>query len=270
MLGINILRAVLSRLMASPYYLEVLTVTHSTEGGLNHDVIMQPHMLYGTAMRPGLYSIEIKCYEVQTRSPRSFSWCEKIESEALKGWSKELLANPDVYAARIAVLAEMASPCHSGPFDTHASILWADQTTFTKLWGWSAFGVSPPEPTRPETAPGVAPRFSTPPSRPPDAPSKEEQWRSVVKRLRFNRNGWCPLVDFLALKPQINESKRHPLRFLDGSSKRKSWKSHTGHNPVKGRDWDYLHTDAGGGAGDGILHGHRTFLKHIFLKYYAK
>ena len=137
-----------------------------------------------------------------------------------------------------------------------------------KTLGLVAFGVKPPEPTSTEIVPMLAPRLSTHPNRPVEGPSKEQQWLSVVKRLGFNRKGWCPLADFLSLKPQINESKRHPLRFL--TSKRKSWKSHTGHNPVKGRDWDYLHTNAGGGACDGILHGHKTFLKHVFFRYYAK
>ena len=89
-----------------------------------------------------------------------------------------------------------------------------------------------------------------------------------MKRLKLNRNGWCPLADFLT-DDRVNESKAHVLRFLDGSRKRKPWKSHTGHNPVRGRDWDYLHTRGGGGAGEGILHCQKAFLKHIFLKYYA-
>ena len=71
--------------------------------------------------------------------------------------------------------------------------------------------------------------------------------------------------------PQVGRAKtaNHCIRFLDGSRK-DAWKSATGHNPVKGRDWDHKKTRAGGGAGLGTVHCTKAFLKFVFLKYYAK
>ena len=82
--------------------------------------------------------------------------------------------------------------------------------------------------------------------------------------------GWVPLAAFLRL-PQVKQAKaaNHCIRFLNGS-RRDAWKSATGHNPVKGRDWDLKKTKAGGGAGHGTIHCTKSFLKHVFLKYYAR
>jgi hypothetical protein len=68
----------------------------------------------------------------------------------------------------------------------------------------------------------------------------------------------------------MKEPSGHCTRWLDGSRKKKPWKNHTGLKPIEGRDWDCKKTRMVGGADKGVIHGHKAFLKHIFLKHYAK
>ena len=279
-LSISILKKVLGKLMGSPYYLEVATCTHATSGGLKHDLIMQPHLLFG-GMPPGLYSIEIKCREVKVLQPSTHSWREEAEAAARSGWDAELAAHPGAYAARIVVFVQMASPCHSGGVALHASILRAGQERFTKLWGWAGFD-SPGGPAGEASSPSdgggaqhVAAVASAGPFRRAAQASAAAQlspaaqWRGLLGQLP-DVGGWVPLPAFLRM-PQVGRAKtaNHCVRFLDGSRK-DAWKSATGHNPVKGRDWDHKKTRAGGGAGDGTVHCTKAFLKFVFLKYYAK
>ena len=96
----------------------------------------------------------------------------------------------------------------------------------------------------------------------------DDQWKAVLEKLVCT-GGWISLSDFLK-HPAIDEKTHHTMRFLDGTYKKKKWRSSTGHLAVKGRDWTYRATAAGGGAGDGILHCSKEFLKHVFLSHYAK
>ena len=278
-LSIAILKKVLGKLMGSPYYLEVCTCIHATSGGLKQDFIMQPHLVFGS-MKPGLYSIEIKCREVEKLNPSTHSWRDDAEEAAKVKWGAELAARPGVYAARILVFVEMASPCHSGNFKLHASILWDDQEHFTKLWGWTGFhsasasrasasSSSDGHAAQPTVANDTGPirrvaQASAVAQLPP-----AEQWRALMEKLPAV-GGWVPLPAFLR-SPQVKLGKaaNHCGRYLDGS-RRDAWKTSTGHNPVRGRDWDRLKTKAGGGAGDGTIHCSMAFLKFVFLKYYAR
>ena len=280
-LSISILKKMLGKLMGSPYFLEVNTCIHASDGELKHDFIMQPHLVFG-CMKPGLYSIEIKCREVKTVSPSTHSWREDVEKAARVGWDAELAAHPGVYAARILVFVQMASPCHSGEFKLHASILWSGQEHFTKLWGWTGFdsirvsGTSASSSSSDGNGAQLVASIanSGPLRRVAQASavvqlSPAEQWREFAQNLS-DVGGWVPLPAFLRL-PQVKQGKaaNHCIRFLDGSRK-DAWRSSTGHNPVKGRDWDYKKRKAGGGAGCGSIHCTKSFLKHVFLKYYAR
>ena len=69
------------------------------------------------------------------------------------------------------------------------------------------------------------------------SPPAAEQWNKQLTQLPCDSAGLVPLASFLPA-PQVKEPSGHCILWLDGSRKAKPWKSHTGHKPVEGRDWD--------------------------------
>ena len=116
-------------------------------------------------------------------------------------------------------------------------------------------------------APAPAPVRRPAPAR-QAVPSTDAQWRSLCSKLTCV-DGWIKLSEFLA-QDEIKENKNQGKRYVDGSFKRRPWRSHTGHLPVRGRDWDYKCISSGGGAGNGVLHCSKAFLQYVFGKHYAK
>ena len=224
-------------------------------------------------------------------NPKSFNWRQALEHDTRKGWTREVNANPkNNYASRIGVLVQLKRPCHNGNFKLHASVLWAEKDKFVKLFGWTGFD-APPESGRPlvrvppsatspspalanrlapalgaASTPVRAPLLSTGPAG--AVPSPEAQWQEFVGKLSCV-NGWVHLADFLK-REEIGEKSGHGKRFLDGTHKKKQWRSDTGHLAVQSRDWEYKKTSAGGGAGQGNLYCNKTFVKHVFKTHYVK
>ena len=91
-LAIRIVTLVLEKLQGAPYYLVVLSVCHSSEGGMKHDVLLAPHPSLSSLPR-GVHSVEINCWEVQKVNPLTLNWRQRLELDAGVGWTAEVQAD---------------------------------------------------------------------------------------------------------------------------------------------------------------------------------
>jgi len=272
LLGVAIAKEVVARLVSCEWKLQVLTADHTNDAlGISkrrsHDLLCQ----VGCGASRGLCSVEIKCREVVSRMPNTFSWPTTMQEEALPLWKSELAHSTALWFARVLVFVEMRRPCHSGPFSTHASILLnKEDSHWAVLWGWRGFGVPL----------GAAKRSagsgSAGPSSPSSAvarPTGDAQWRACLKRLSgpsgsLAAEDWVQLTKFLK---EVGKPSGQALRYVDGISK-PSWVKCSGAKPAKFKDWRHMPGKRGGGSSGsgGPIHCKVSFLRDVYLKYFCQ
>ena len=88
-----------------------------------------------------LYSVEVKCYEVQKRDPLTFNWRSNLLNKTLAKWTKEVSSEPaGTWVARVLVFVELEYHCHrNGKFTTHGAKVKVGCNDFEYLWGWRGF-----------------------------------------------------------------------------------------------------------------------------------
>ena len=263
-LALKIFRSVLDRLQGRPLYCQIHTVDSpcgvSTFSG-SHDLLVSPFPGLGSRLKPGIYSVELKCREIQEKQPRTFKWQDTLQTEALPLFTAEATRDGNALRGRLLILVEMSKPCHTGPFDVHGALFDADRMGWQDVFGWSGFKRETSSPSRlplpvPKALP--APRPAPTPRR-----SRAAGWGEVASTLP-SLNGWVLLCRFLK-HPMINKPANQTMRYLTGDLPCR-WRSSTGGKPRKGMDWKYMKVPGrGGGHGNGAVHCHVDFLQHVFL-----
>ena len=243
--------------------LHVLTADHTNEklGGAvgSHDLLCQE----GTQSK-GLWSVEIKCREVVCRTPTNFDWRSEMETRARTLWDRELALDSSLWKARLLIFVELHKPCHSGLHFFHASIL-RKAGVWEVFFGWRGFknNEAAPAVIAPAAMPAASSSGTAVSSRPTDSP--EAQWQSKLSQLGGGgADDWVELSKFLR---KVRKPTHHLKRYLDGSSSF-SWRP----MPRENQDWCHKAGKRGGSArgSGGPLHCKVSFLKKIFMKYYAK
>jgi len=267
--ALAVVRALLSKVQSHPYQLEVLSADHTGGSSCStaHDLLASPRLGASSSLRSGVYSIEIKCREV--RSKTDFDWEGVLTAEALPLLSAErqkkkrkLTEAP--LAGRILVFACFPKPCPSQPESLHASINCGPG--WERLWGWSGFRATPnagagtgalPQPTAKAKAKAKA--VATPVAR-ASARTPEEQWQLLSKK-KGMEGAWVKLSQYLRhLKLPKGQGKRD---HLTGAN---AWKIGRRLLQEPG-DWQHRPGSHGGVAPVWIR---KDVLKAVFLRYYAK
>ena len=125
-----------------PLNLQISSATHLGPGRLEHDLLTQTRSGVASRLARGMYSVELACFQVQTKSPTTFNWRDKLCDKALKRWDAEVKASPHgSWGGRLVVFVQLASPCHSngGRFTTHGALVDPCSKTLDVLWGWTGF-----------------------------------------------------------------------------------------------------------------------------------
>lgn len=262
-LALKVAKDVVAMLQGQPYNLEVLTADHTGPSSCPtpHDLIMSSRLGGCSCLAQGLHSVEVKCREVISKT--AFDWEGTLTLEATPLWKAELRQSAKGWQSRILILVAMPRPCHRGPYSLHASILKKGDTRFRNLWGWAGYRngsqpmatVAGPKPKLPLAPPALQPTLSD-----------DAKWEAISSRLTKHKTDWVRVVDFL---DEVKVSRRHSMRFLDGlhsqcwelGPRRRRPQVKTHYLKMKGAH--------GGGAGEGIPHARTSFLKQVFLKYYA-
>ena len=101
-------------------------------------------------------------------------------------------------------------------------------------------------------------------SKPIDPEKSLKAWLKKVDAT--DDDSWVKLATFLK---HVKEPAQQPKRYVDGKSK-KTWMLGPRKNrlPKLKKDWDYMKTSQGGGAGDSLLHVRVSFLKEVCMAYY--
>ena len=277
-LAIGICLRVLERLKATEWELVPVNAVYKNAklgcGGA-HDILCRA--VRGGAFKGKLFSVELKCKEVEKRKPAGFSWKEEVEMKADDLWEKELELDPEPWAARIVVFCEMSRPCHQGDWNLHASIRFRNRP-WCKLWGWQGFAVSVPVPKPVPQLHARATR-SSPATRAalPTVQELERGWATLLSKCSgpHTRDGdWVKVAAFLT---QLDLASGHPGRYLEESGG-KIW--HLGPNgkrkPRAEVDYRRRSGKRGGGAGSvgakmlGPFWGHVSFLREVALTYYPR
>jgi hypothetical protein len=294
-LAISVIRRVLERLKNTEWELVPVNAVYANpklEGGVAHDIICRA--VRGGAYKGKLFSVELKCKEVDTKNPAGFSWKEEVEGKADALWTAELQLDPQPWAARIVVFCEMACPCHSGEWSLHASVRFGDRPWRT-LWGWQGFShsvsrplpkassraaVRPPSaapklPARPATRPSPAVRAS-----PPTAQELERGWTRMLASMSgplTHEGDWVKIATFL---DKFGQPVGHPGRHLEEGegTPGKLWLLGPSgrRKPREGVDYARRSGKRGGGAGSvgarrlGPFWGRVSFLRDVALKYFPQ
>ena len=275
LLGVAIAKEVVARLGSCEWKLQVLTADHTNDSlGMNkrrsHDLLCQ----VGCGASRGLCSVEIKCREVVSRMPKTFSWPKKMQQTALPLWRSELAHSRAPWFARVLVFVEMRRPCHSGPFSTHASILLnREDSDWAVLWGWRGFGIHPGTAQRSAAVVAAGSVGFSSPSSAAARPTGDAKWRACLKRLSgpsgsLAADDWVQLTKFLK---EVGKPSGQALRYVDGVSK-PSWVKSSGAKPAKLKDWKHLPGRTGGGSpgSGGPIHCKVSFLRDVYLKYFCQ
>ena len=128
-----------------PLNLEISTATRRGPGPVEHDLLANTRSNRPSRLARKLYSLELACFEVSTKCPRSFNWRDKLCDKALKNWDAEVKASPaGTWGGRLVVFVELQSPCHSrgGAFRTHGALVHPCSQTLDVLWGWDGFAAT--------------------------------------------------------------------------------------------------------------------------------
>ena len=163
-------------------------------------------------------------------------------------------------SGRLLVFIELGHPCHSSPFHVHGA-LYTLQSGWQDLWGWQGFkrGRSKSVESASLHAPPAAKKVAL--TGQSSRASPAALWKQLEAKLPID-SGWVPLVRFLEI---VKKPKSHTLRYVDGKSGC-SWTSPRGGAPRERIDWSYRNAPArGGGQGEGWLHCHIHFLKHVYM-----
>ena len=279
--AISICAAAVKKLAGPPWHLQVLAADHAGPAGTAHDMLMSPMSWYGlkSCLQDGLYSVEIKCREF-TR-PDLFDWQGVLTSEAVPLWEQErsLAAEAHHLKGRLLLLVQLEKPCPRGDFHLHCSMLKnRAHATWEPLFGWAGFQRSAPC-ARPAPPPSPAAGSAGPRAlsaeQPPAARSRpvtsvrdpEKAWKEFLKKVgACDEGSWVNLTTFLRY---VKDPAHRPKRYVDGDTKR-TWLTGPRRNraPQIKRDWDYIKTADGGGAGAGVLHGKVSFLNDVYMAYY--
>ena len=117
---------------------------------MEHDLITHARSGVTSRLASGMYSVELACFEVQTKRPKTWNWRDKLCDKALDKWAAEVAASPkDTWGGRLVVFVQLERPCHSNNanFSTHGALVNASTQTLEVLWGWNGFPLSDREPT---------------------------------------------------------------------------------------------------------------------------
>jgi hypothetical protein len=263
-LAIKMFRQVLGKLQGRPLFLQIHSVDHVCSAAAfngSHDLLASPFPGLDSRLSPGVYSVELRCREIVERQPRTFNWQDTLEEEALPLLTAELNRDTTALKGRMLILVEMNKPCHGGSFSVHGSLYATGGPRWTNLFGWSGF-----KRTRQEQ-PGAAnsrqeqPRASSQEQPRAPRPTRAAEWLQVVPKLRA-ASGWVVLSRFLK---EVNKPSNQTMRYLEGD-RDCMWKSATGRKPRRSIDWELIPVRGrGGGQGEGAVHCHVDFLKHVFL-----
>ena len=274
--AISIAERILYRLKGMPWGLQALRADMKNSllsDSSPHDLICKATQ--GTWSTSGkLFSIEIKCREVITKTPSTHNWRFELESAAAVLWRQEMAneATAGAWAGRVLVFVQMPKPCHSGDFELHSSVLWR-QGKWSSVFGWSGFPSldsaarhDPPVVASASSAPRVAQA-----SKAPWAPSPEDlanAWQGILPRM-VRQGGWIKVASFLQV---LGEPDGHPQRFLEGASRKKLWLlgPRFQRAPRLGTDYTRTAGKRGGGAGSehGPLWGSQDFLQQVASVYF--
>ena len=266
-LALTVLRDGLSKLVSPPYNLEVNTCDHTGASTCPtaHDVILSTRLGSQSSLPSGLYSLEIKCREINDK--KAFQWEQTLTSEAEPLWKAELQQHSNcLWQGRVLLLVCLPVPCHAGGYSLHASILGRHpEAKWERLWGWSGFGDAMIPSTHCQRP--VAPPIAIEP-RMPQVSSVEQKW--VKLKGKFKKDGrWVKVSTFLAGVEGFCAAQ--VKRFIVGPGKQQ-WKLglHGGRALIEGRHWSRRSGKRGGGGGS----GHQPFyvteecLAEVFKKYY--
>jgi hypothetical protein len=280
-LAIAICVRVLARLKGTEWELVPVNAVYKNAklgcGGA-HDIICRA--VRGGPFKGKLFSVELKCKEVEKRKPAGFSWKEEVERKADDLWEKELELDPEPWAARIVVFCEMARPCHDGVWNLHASIRFRNRPWCT-LWGWQGFAASVPAPVPklvPQLHASVARSSPAPRAALPTDQDLERGWVKLLSSMSGRphaRDGeWVKVAVFLT---ELGLASGHPGRYLEESGG-KLWHLGPNGNRKPRPDVDYRRHSGkrGGGAGSvgarmlGPFWGRVPFLREVALKHYPR
>ena len=125
--ALSMLRDLLTKLQSYPIHLEILSVdlTGGSSCSTAHDMLAPPRMDASSSLRPGLYSIELRCKAVQSKI--GFDWEGVSTSETLPFFTaeqqtKKRKITEAKLSGRILAFACFPKPCPSQPETVHASI----------------------------------------------------------------------------------------------------------------------------------------------------
>ena len=185
-------------------------------------------------------SVEIGCREIESRG--NFDWAGVLSREADALFQSELRVNPRIMVARVLILVEIAKPCHSGSFSTHALVKHGKEQPFERMWGFHGFklhSLGPPGAHRAGSTTQVPRRIAE-----ERHPSKEEQWQKFISDdLGYNPEQIPEWIRFAPALKGLTGKSGHGRRFLDPDSdgaKTHCWTRADGQWPVEGVDWQNM------------------------------
>ena len=247
----------------------------------------RPHDLLCSGGPQGLYSVEVKCREVESRT--AFDWQGTLQREARPLWERELTLNRDLWKARVLIFIELPRPCHSGSHHIHGSIL-RKTGDWEVLFGWRGFkqGAASSGPAGELDKQGEnvkeqakSKESASAPAVPAEAQSSqpdvvvrqpalserqlETRWQAKLKNMEAEGE-WIRLSAFLS---ELREPAGHPQRHVEDQSSKKLWWLGIRYTraPREGVDWCRRSGKRGGGAGSvgakrlGPIYGRVAFLK---------
>ena len=203
-LALKIASGTVGRLQAEPYRLEVATVDHTGNSACStsHDILMNTRVGGESCLPVGLYSVEIRCRSVGSKT--AFPWETTLSSECMPLWIAELQTDAKQRCrlqGRILVFACCMVPCPTGAMSLHGSINNSNRDDgWSRLFGWTGFSFPKAKQEQPfatigglaaGAAPKAAPRVSNAPANVAQAASV--QWQKKQAKLEAVGGEWVKL-----------------------------------------------------------------------------